>query len=111
MKIIGFSLRLAVIVTLALLAACASGPTPGGPVLQVKFMAQGQYSFDGTAYGYDDLLKQLRAAHGSAIEADMDDAATIGDIMSACTLQQDTGLPVRGHYLSNGEQKAVTCQQ
>ncbi|HEX2666825.1 MAG TPA: hypothetical protein VHP13_00470 [Gammaproteobacteria bacterium] len=107
MKICSLALAAAVV----LLSACASGPTSGGPVLQVKFVAQDQYSYDGTVYSYADLLKQLRAAHGSAIEADMDDAATIGDIMSVCTLQSDTSMPVRGHYLSNGEQKAVTCQQ
>lgn len=110
--------RIAVVYALGLITACTAGAPArqnAGPQLSVKYAGHGQFSFESRIYSYNELLAKIRDTAGtvrvSSIDADMSGDATVGDMINACRLQYDTGIPVHAHYLNNGEQKSITCKQ
>lgn len=105
--------RYCAIFLLSLLTGCAAGPgRQHASHLTIKRVAPSQYSFENATYSYSDLIGEIRREYSEVgyIDADMGSASTVGDLLEACALQKQTGIPVHAHYEHDGKTSGVTCQ-
>jgi hypothetical protein len=99
-----------------LIGGCAPNPTSNTmpTSLAVKSVGPQRFSLENTVYSYGELVSKIRNTYGDAhihfIDVDMGDAPVIGDLLLACSLQNETGIPVHAHYLNKGEVRNVSCQ-